>query len=75
MVNGEIIPVTNEIVPTILSYDNKVSSYIIGDNARFGGLKGRTSVFNFKPDVGKAEKAFSQDRRKCFGDGSYILLN
>jgi len=62
MANPEIISLTNEIVPTILSYDDKSNSYMIGNSARLGGLKGRTSVFNFKPDLGNTDKVFSEGR-------------
>ena len=62
MANPDIIPLTNEIVPTILSFDDKSNSYIIGNSARVGGLKGRTSVFNFKPDIGNTDKVFSQSK-------------
>lgn len=62
MPNSDVIPLTSEIVPTILSFDEKTHSYIIGKTARVGGLKGRTSVFNFKPDLGNTDRVFSESR-------------
>ncbi len=37
MADSDIIPITNQIVPTILSYDNRSDSYAIENNARAGG--------------------------------------
>ena len=63
MTKPDIIPLTNEQVPTILSYDEYKNSFIIGHEARELGLKGRTNIFNFKPDLGKGDKEFSQKRK------------
>ena len=62
MVNPEIIRLTNKMVPTIVSYDPKLNSFIIGNLARDSGLRGRTNVFNFKLDVGKTDKVFSEQK-------------
>ena len=49
----EIIHLSEQKIPTIVSYNNDIQSYVIGDAARQTGLRGKTTVFNFKPDLGK----------------------
>ena len=61
--NSGIVPLTAQQVPTILSYDLTTAGYIIGDEARVLGLKGRTNVFNFKPDLGEGDATFSQKKK------------
>ena len=64
MPEHKIVTLTNEQIPTILSYDIGSESYVIGNQARQTGLKGKTSVFNFKPDIGEGDKSFSQDKTR-----------
>lgn len=71
--NSGIIPLTAQKVPTILSYDLNKSQYIIGDEARALGLKGRTNTFNFKPDLGEGDVTFSQKKKYWIGAGYDVL--
>ena len=63
MIESGIVPLTNEQVPTVLSYNENEDSFVIGHEARRLGLKGRTNVYNFKPDLGKGDKEFSQTKK------------
>jgi hypothetical protein len=70
LLNSSIIPLTARQVPTILSYDLTTDQYIIGDEARSLGLKGRTNIFNFKPDLGEGDATFSQKKKYWIAPGS-----
>jgi molecular chaperone DnaK (HSP70) len=61
--NSGIIPLTTQKVPSILYFDRINERFIIGDDARALGLKGRTNAFNFKPDLGDGDAAFSQKKK------------
>jgi molecular chaperone DnaK (HSP70) len=63
MGNQEIISLTDEKVPTIVSYNNETQAHVIGDAARITGLKGKTTVFNFKPDLGKGDAEYSKNKK------------
>jgi len=63
MGNQEIISLTDEKVPTIVSYSNEAQVHIIGSAARITGLKGKTTVFNFKPDIGKGDAEYSKEKK------------
>ncbi|MHC5074751.1 MAG: Fic family protein, partial [Planctomycetota bacterium] len=63
MGNQEIISLTDEKVPTIVSYSNEAQAHVIGDAARITGLKGKTTVFNFKPDLGKGDAEYSKEKK------------
>lgn len=58
-----IVALKDDQVPTILSYDSEQKRYTIGQDARQFGLQGKTNAFNFKVDLGAADKSFSQDKK------------
>lgn len=64
MVTEELIPLTKQRIPTIVGYDAPSNTYTIGEEARLTGLKGKTTVFNFKPVFGDGDKEFSSERKK-----------
>lgn len=61
--NKELIPITEDKIPSIVSYDIDRKSLIIGENARFIGLKGQSNIFNFKLDLALTDKQFSKDKK------------
>lgn len=63
MKKTDIISLTDNKIPTIVSYSNELNSHVIGDKARLTGLQGKTTVFNFKPVLGKGDKEFSKDKK------------
>jgi hypothetical protein len=58
MSTDEIVPLVKKKISTIVGFDPASQSYTIGDEARRIGLKGKTTVFNFKPVFGLGDKEF-----------------
>ncbi len=63
MTKGTIIKVTEKKVPTIISYDPDKKCPVIGENARFVGINGKTNIFNFKLDLGLNDTEFSKNKK------------
>jgi Fic family protein len=59
--NG-IIPLTDTKIPTIVAFSLESDKITIGTAARETGLKGKTSVFNFKLDLGKGDSEFAKKK-------------
>lgn len=60
---NKIIPLTDDRIPTIVAYSLETNNIVIGEEARETGLRGRTSVFNFKLDLGKGDAEFSKKKK------------
>ncbi len=60
MTADNIIPLAGERISTVGSYDATKDHYVIGDEARALGLKGRTNVFNFRADFGLGDAGMRQ---------------
>ena len=54
MAEDGILPITRQQIPTIVGFDVRSNTYIIGDPARLSSLSGsgKTAVLNFKPAFG-----------------------
>ena len=55
----KIVPLSEEKIPTILSLNSSLE-YVIGDEAREGGLAGVTSAYSFKKDVGLPDSSYTK---------------
>jgi len=63
MQNPNIVPITEQRVPTIVAFSKKNNSHVIGKEARLTGLQGKTTVFNFKPVLGRGDAEFSKNKK------------
>ena len=63
MLTEELIPLTKQRIPTIVSYDALSNTYPIGRRLDGLGLNGKTNIFNFKPAFGAGDKEFSSDKK------------
>jgi hypothetical protein len=44
----------------VISFDTETNDYIIGDEAKEGGLRGRTNAFNFKQFIGSPDSIYKK---------------
>lgn len=58
----QIVSLSKDIIPTILSYNSEKNCDVIGSEARDLGLKGKTNAFHFKPDLGRGDAAFTKNK-------------
>jgi len=63
MPDQSIIPLPNDRIPTILSFSTESGGYVIGKEARYLGLQGKTNAFNFKPNIGLGDAAFAKKKK------------
>lgn len=47
------------IIPSVVSIDETSGQYIIGDKARDGGIRGVTSAYNFKKEIGSSDVIYN----------------
>jgi molecular chaperone DnaK (HSP70) len=50
-------------IPSILSYDHRRETYVIGDEARAMGVRGITNAYGFKELVGKSDTEYEKPSR------------
>src|SRR4030095_3249451 len=52
-----------EVIPSIVSYSYEQGSYVVGEEARALGVKGRTNAHDFKISVGAPPSEFTSNKR------------
>lgn len=62
-----IVALNSNKIPTVVSYDIKLDSLIIGDAAKTEGLNNQTNMFNFKMDLGRTDREFSEVKKYWYG--------
>ncbi|WP_018125796.1 Hsp70 family protein [Desulfovibrio oxyclinae] len=62
MQKSVLIKLSEDQIPTVVSYSLEKNEHSIGTEARASGLKGITNVFNFKKDLGQSEKEFTRKK-------------
>jgi Fic family protein/molecular chaperone DnaK (HSP70) len=60
---NEIVPLSTDIIPSILSHNSEKNCDVIGAEARDLGLKGKTNAFIFKPDLGLGDVTFAKIKK------------
>ena len=48
------------IIPTVISFDKEANEFVIGDEAKEGGIRGRTNAFNFKQFIGSPDSEYKK---------------
>jgi Fic family protein/molecular chaperone DnaK (HSP70) len=56
---NEDIKLSNGVIPTVLSFDTESNNFIIGEQAKKGGVYGVTNIFNFKNRIGNSDSLYS----------------
>mgnify|MGYP001325942661 CR=1 FL=1 len=56
----EIIPISEKVIPTVISFDLDENVPVIGDSAKSKCLRGETNIYNFKMELGKPDSIFTK---------------